>query len=197
MTNLLLDRRRVLATLAVIAAAPLAFARTPGALPGNSVYQLAATLQDQDGRSFELASLRGSPLLVSMFYSSCDMVCPMIFETVQQTLKMLPPDDRESMRVLMLSFDPARDTVPVLKKAAQAHGCDSRWTLARCDETTARKIAAVLGVQYRRLASGEFNHTSTIELLDKDGRIAARTGQLGAVEADFVKAVQVMARSPR
>jgi protein SCO1/2 len=62
--------------------------------------------------------------------------------------------------------------------------------LARCDERTAREVAAALGVQYRRLASGEFNHSSTIELLDADGRIAARSGQLGSVDPALVKAIR-------
>ena len=78
----------------------------------------------------------------------------------------------------------------MLQKAAQAHGCDARWTLARCDERTAREVAAALGIQYRRLASGEFNHSSTIELLDHEGRIAARSGQLGSVDQAFVKAIR-------
>jgi protein SCO1/2 len=45
-------------------------------------------------------------------------------------------------------------------------------------------------VQYRRLASGEFNHSSTIELLDADGRIAARTGTLAAVDPALLKTLR-------
>jgi protein SCO1/2 len=90
----------------------------------------------------------------------------------------------------MVSFDPARDSVAVLKQKAEAHQCDTRWTLARTDETSARKLAALLGVQYRRLASGEFNHSSTIELLDADGRIAARTGTLAAVDPQLLKTLR-------
>jgi protein SCO1/2 len=49
----------------------------------------------------------------------------------------------------------------------------------------------VLGVQYRRLASGEFNHSSTIEMLDAQGRIAARTGMLGTVDPGMLRALQL------
>jgi protein SCO1/2 len=118
------------------------------------------------------------------------MVCPLLFETIRWTLDALPAAQARKMRVLMVSFDPARDSVPVLQQTALAHGCDARWTLARCDERTAREVAAALGVQYRRLASGEFNHSSTIELLDADGRIAARSGQLGSVDPALVKAIR-------
>jgi protein SCO1/2 len=187
------SRRDVLAMFGALACTPwlATVARAADApLPGDSVYQLQAALTDQDGRAMELASLRGSPVLTTMFYTSCEMVCPMLFETIRYTLQAVPAAQREQVRVLMISFDPARDTVPVLKKTARDHGCDARWTLARCSDDSARQIAAALGIQYRQLASGEYNHSSTIELLDRQGRIAARTGQLGSVDKAFVKAIR-------
>jgi len=187
MTTRTIDRRTLLCGLGALAFTPLARA---GSLPGDSIYNLEAALVDQRGRRFELASRRGQPTLVSMFYSSCQMVCPMIFETVHATLKALPADEAAGMRVLMVSFDPSRDTVDVLATAAKAHGCDDRWTLARADEPTARAIAAVLGIQYRRLESGEFNDSTVIEFVDRDGRIVAKTSALGAVDPAFVKAAR-------
>jgi len=159
-------------------------------LPGNSVYQLRPPLTDQNGRPFDLASARGQPVLVSMFYTSCQMTCPMIISTIQQTVKALAPAERERVKVVMISFDPARDTAAVLKRTAEARGCDERWTLAHSDEANTRKIAAVLGVQYRRLADGDFSHSSAIELLDADGRIAARSGTLGSVDPNLLAALR-------
>jgi len=195
-TPLLPDRRRALLCLGAAACLPWRAMAASPTLPGNSVYQLQARLVDQDGRAFEWSALRGNPLLVSMFYSSCEMVCPLIFETVQRTLKALPAPQRSALKVLMISFDPARDTVAVLKKTAELHGCDAQWTLARCDDTTVRKIAAALGIQYRRLASGEFNHSSVIEFLDEEGRIAARSGTLGSVDPAFVSSIVAASRWP-
>ena len=183
-------RTRREALLALGALAGTLVLPAQAAAPTDSVYRLDATLSDQDGRAFPLASLEGGPVLASMFYTSCDMVCPMIFESVQATLRALPAAERANVRVLMVSFDPARDTQAVLKKTAEAHGCDGRWVLARADEATVRKVAAVLGVQYRRLASGEYNHSSSIALLDRHGRIAARTGKLGGADPALVAAVR-------
>jgi len=185
---LTLSRRSALLCLAAASFAPAAFAAAE--LPGSSIYQFQPPLTDQNGRPFDIASLRGRPVLVSMFYSSCEMVCPMIFQTLQMTLKALPANEQDRVRVLMVSFDPARDSVAVLKEKAQTHHCDARWTLARTDDANARKFAALLGVQYRRLASGEFNHSSTIELLDAEGRIAARTGTLAAVDPTLLKTLR-------
>jgi protein SCO1/2 len=189
MTRFQAARRRMLLALAALPALTLA----APALPGDSVYRLDAALTDQDGRALTLASLRGGPVLASMFYSSCEMVCPMIFETIHQTLKALPAAERAAVKVLLVSFDPARDTAEALKKTAQAHACDARWTLARADDATVRRIAAALGIQYRRLESGEYNHSTVIELLDPDGRIAARSGKLAAVDPALVQAIRHVA----
>jgi protein SCO1 len=191
MNNPTFTRRQALLSFGALACVPLAAqAAQPAATPGNSVYQLHAALTDQDGRAFELESLRGTPVLVSMFYSSCQMVCPMVFETIHSTLKALPAAERADVKVVMISFDPARDTVAVLKKTAAVRNCDAQWTLARGDENTSRKIAAALNIQYRRLSDGEFNHSTIISLLDREGRIAARTGKLGTVDTALVKAVR-------
>src|SRR5262245_18244820 len=100
-------RREALALL--LAGSALAAARA-ATLPTDSLYQLDVPLTDQDGKAFRLPELRGQPLLVSMFYTSCEMVCPMIFETIKLTLAKAGAPARQGTRVLMVSFDPARDT---------------------------------------------------------------------------------------
>ena len=125
-----------------------------------------------------------------MFYSSCEMVCPVLFETIAATLKALPPVTRDHVRVVMVSFDPVRDTVAVLKGTADKHSCDTHWSLVRGSNADVRQIAAVMGVQYRQLASGEFNHSTSVLLLDEDGRIVKRSGSLGAVDPDLVLALR-------
>jgi protein SCO1 len=189
MNELKLTRRSAMFALAAGALAPsLAFA---GELPGDSVYRLDAKLTDQNGKPFELASLQGTPVLATMFYTSCDMVCPMIFETMHSTLKALPAADRGKVKILLVSFDPEHDTVAALKKQAVQRQADTaQWVLARADEGTARKVAAVLGIQYRKLANGEYNHSSTIDLLDRNGRIVAKTGKLGVADPAMVAAIR-------
>lgn len=184
-----MTRRSALRALAAGACIPL-LARAAVLMPEDSIYRLPATLVDQDGRSFELSSLRGTPMLFSMFYTSCEMVCPMIFETIEATRKALRVSGQGAINVLMVSFDPARDTVEALKRTAVAHACDEHWTLARADDATVRKVAAVMGVQYRKLSNGEFNHSTLIDVLDRNGRIVARSGKLGSVDPVLVKAAK-------
>lgn len=171
-------------------AAPLANATANAALPGNSVYQLPITLTDQDNRSFELATRRGQPMVISMFYTSCQFVCPMLIETMRATTERLTADERAHLSSMLVSFDPERDSVDVLKSVAGKRGLDSSWTLARTDATSVRKLAATLGIQYRLLSDGEFNHSTVLILLDGQGRVVGRSNKMGTVDPAFLKLVQ-------
>ena len=174
------------------AAAPAASAGVSTApLPADSIYQLALPLTDQNGRSFRLDEHRGQPMLISMFYTSCQFVCPMLIDALRDTEARLTDAERARLHVLMVSFDPAHDSVAVLKRTAdQRHLDAAHWSLARADARNVRKLAAVLGIQYRALPDGEFNHTTALILIDADGRIAGRTAKLGDADPAFVKLVK-------
>ena len=49
----------------------------------------------------------------------------------------------------------------------------------------------MLGIRYRLLADGEFNHSSALILVDANGRILARTEKIGSKpDPEFVAAVR-------
>lgn len=159
-------------------------------LPANSVYQLSIPLSDQLGRTSKLEDWRGKPVLISMFYSSCEFVCPRIVEAVKKTEESLL-GHRAQVPVLMVSFDPVRDDTAKLNTMAEERRIDPKlWTLARTDARNVRKLAAILGIQYRELPSGEFNHSSVIILLDAEGRVVGKTTTLGEADPAFVKLVR-------
>jgi len=164
--------------------------------PTDSVYRLPVALSDQTGRTFRLDERRGQPMLVSMFYTSCQSVCPMLIDALRDTQRQLTPSEQEHLGLLVVSFDPVRDTVAVLKHTYDERGLDSHWSLARTDAATTRKLAAVLGIQYRALADGDFNHTTVLLLLDARGRIVARTSKLGNADPAFLKQVKVVVNAP-
>jgi protein SCO1/2 len=166
------------------------------AWPPRSVYRLDAPLTDQDGHALRwqdgvASAAAGQPRIVSMFYTRCDMVCPMLFEAIRGIEGGLPADARARLQVGLVSLDPARDDVAALKAtAAQRGGDPARWRLYRAKDADVRKIAGVLGVRYRRLSSGEFNHSTPIILLDGQGVELARTENIAKPDAAFIKAVQ-------
>ncbi|HEY8585627.1 MAG TPA: SCO family protein [Rhodanobacter sp.] len=165
-------------------------------LPGDSVYNLPMQLTTQDGQQQLLLARRGRPQLVTMFYTTCQMVCPMIIDSLRLTRNALDPAVRSQVDLLAVSFDPAKDDVATLHTYAEKRRLDPRiWTLARAEPAQVRQLSGLLGLQYRQLPDGEFNHSSELILLDADGRIAARTTVIGKLDPDFVTAVnQVVSR---
>jgi protein SCO1/2 len=151
--------------------------------PPASLYHLDAALTDQAGKPQGLDVYRGHPVLVTMFYASCKATCPLIVDTLRATEKKLTPAQRDRLRVLMVSIDPERDTPQALQRlAAERHIDTARWTLVRGDAEAVRDIAALLNVQYRKLPSGEFSHSTVIALLSPQGEVLASSGTLGGAD---------------
>lgn len=161
-------------------------------LPSDSVYQLNAPLVDQQGRKLRLADKRGKVQLVSMFYTSCKFICPLIIDSGKAIERSLTPAEQKKLGILLVSMDPQRDSPDKLAIVFNKRKLDaSRWTLASPKADDVRAIAGVLGIRYRQLEDGEFNHTSALVLLDANGRILARTEQMGTrPDPEFVAAVR-------
>ena len=189
LTCLLATLLSMLLAATALAQAP---ARKPAPLPGDSVMRLDDRFVDQDGRSFTLAQRRGKPQLVTMFYSSCKYACPLLIDSGKGVEHALTPAQRGKLQILYLSFDPVRDQPKKLAALAAQRKLDrTRWTLATTDAAGVRRTAAVLGVRYRQLDNGEFNHSSQLILLDREGRVLARTDKLGPIaDPEFIAKVK-------
>ena len=160
-------------------------------LPPNSVYHLQVSLEDQSGEISGLDRYRGKPVLVTMFYTSCPHVCPMLISTIKFTESELTEQELAGLRVLTISIDPERDSPEQLLELMERHRVDaSRWSMARPDPGDLRTIAGVFGVRYKKLSDGEFNHTTRIILLDQDGTQVASTEQLGRTDVEFLEAIK-------
>lgn len=175
---------RLLLALSALVLATIATATDDTPLPGDSVYHLDVVLTDQDGRDFALSELRGRPVLISMFYTSCRYICPLIIDSARGVEQALDEAERAGLRIVLVSLDPDRDDPAALKRIADRRRLDTtRWSLARTDAQSVRRIAAALGFRYRALADGEFNHTSQMVLLDRDGRRSVSAEAGGPVPA--------------
>ncbi|MGN6513565.1 MAG: SCO family protein [Lysobacteraceae bacterium] len=183
--------RFLIACLTLLLALPALAADPPAPLPRESLYQLALPLTDQHGAHYDWRSLRGTPRVVGMFYTSCQFTCPLIVESGKAIQKQLTSAQRERLGMVLISMDPQRDTPEALQRVAARHRVDAHWTLAAPRAADVRAVAGVLGVRYRQLADGDFNHTAALVLLDSDGRELARTEDIGSVpDPAFVAAVR-------
>ena len=160
-------------------------------LPGDSLYQTPLVLRDQQGRRFTLASLRGHPVIVSMFYASCTSICPLTIEAIERMRRAASAPGHEELAVLMISFDPGHDSVGRLSEVAQAHRLDpAHWHVARPERGDIDAFAATLGVAYRARANGDISHNAVVALLDGEGRIVARTADAERLDPAFVDALR-------
>jgi protein SCO1/2 len=160
---------------------------------GESIYQLNVPLQGPPDVKVGLAAGRGHPVLIAMFYATCRSSCPVIVSAIKRIESQLSASEREDLHVLLVSFDADRDTADVLRQLAIKHDVDAaRWRFAAAPEPGARALAAVLGVQYRRMPEGEFSHNAVIALLDRDGAIVQRSEELVPPNAEMVQRTRAL-----
>ncbi len=160
-------------------------------VPTDSIYRLPITLTDQDGGSFHLEDRAGKVQLVSMFYTSCQLTCPLVIEAIKRNQATLDAGARAKLDVLVVSFDAQHDTTQRLEQVFVERKIDAKtWTFARADARDVRKLAAALDIQYRVLDNGMINHSTALVLLDAQVRILARTDALSSLDPEFVKALQ-------
>jgi protein SCO1/2 len=165
--------------------------RTSNAAPASSGFELLkpgesvpeAAFVDQDGQPRDFASFKGSTVLVTFIYTRCPMptFCPLMdrnFAAVQAKLKSDPALSR--VHLVSISFDPATDTPPVLKKHAASLGADlSRWTFLTGDRDEVDKFAMRFGVAVTREMNDPTNITHNLRtaIVDPKGTLVkAYTG---------------------
>ncbi|WP_406175868.1 SCO family protein [Streptomyces sp. NBC_00996] len=103
------------------------------------------TLTDQNGHSYDLVKqTAGRPTLLYFGYSHCPDVCPTATVDIALAVRQLPAPDREKLRVVFVSTDPARDTPRRLKQWLGA--IDPTFTGLTGDFTVVQKAARSLGV---------------------------------------------------
>ncbi len=132
----------------------------------------AYTLVDSAGEPLSLRSLRGQPVVVSIVYTACSSVCPVITQrllaAVDNARKVFGTD---RFAVLTVGFDARNDTPTRLTQFASTQGIDmTSWRLASGDAATIEALLRDLGFSYAAVAGG-FDHLSQTTILDREGRV--------------------------
>lgn len=73
------------------------------------------TLQSADG-PVSLHDMRGKVVMLFFGYTSCPAACPTTLTTISDALSQLGEDEINLTRVIFVSIDPERDTLPKLKE---------------------------------------------------------------------------------
>jgi len=136
----------------------------------DSVFNITDNWTAANGSAFQLSALGGKPTVIAMVYTSCQYVCPLTVQNIKRIGRSLGAAQAANTNFALFSLDPERDTPAKLTEFAKLHGiANPSWTLAQGNASAIRKLAVTLGVKYKKVESGDYEHDATIFILDKDG----------------------------
>lgn len=160
------------------------------AVSGQSLHVLPSAWTNQLGEQRHLRDYAGRVVVLAMVYTHCDNACPRIIADLRRIRDGLGEQGDEPVYVLV-SIDTERDSVARLHQFGQDTGLSKLgWQLWRASAGTVRELAAVLGVQYKRVSDTDFAHSNLISVLDQDGVIAHQQQGLGAAPDATIRAIQ-------
>lgn len=163
-----------------------------GSLPKLSLDMVRAN----DGKAVTASDYRGKVTLLYFGYTYCPDVCPMTLSNVARTVKSLGAS-ASSVRVLFVTVDPSRDTLPVLQRYVAAFGPqvdglrgdpNDLVALARRYRVAYSVTPAAPGQAY------EVTHSSGIYVFDKSGAPRLLVSSLSGDKPDISGTAQDLQR---
>jgi protein SCO1 len=131
-------------------------------------------LEDQNGKAFTDAQMKGHPFLVFFGFTHCPDICPTTLFDMSQMMKALGPD-ADRVGVLFITVDPDRDTPKALKDYLS--NFDPRLRGLTGDQAQIDAAIKEYRVYAKKvpLENGDYtmDHTAIVYLMDKDGRFVA------------------------
>jgi protein SCO1/2 len=159
-----------------------------GAMPDLSFHMTRAN----DGAEVTADDYRGKVVLLYFGYTHCPDACPTTLANLATVLQKLGPQAKQ-LRVLFVTVDPARDTLPILKAyvASFAPGIDG---LRGTDDEIAA-LARRYRVLYRVTPASpggdvQVMHASSTFFFDRDGRarlVTTSTDDTAAIAGDIAR----------
>ena len=157
-------------------------------ISGNVPDLAFALTRAQDGAQVSAADYRGDMVLLYFGYTYCPDVCPLTLSNVAQVLRRMGPSSAAHVRVLFITVDPERDTLPALKRYAAAFGSNFAGLRGTPDEL------ATLAKRYRVAYSSrpdpdpsryDVTHSSALYAFDGEGRARLLITSLSAADPDI------------
>jgi protein SCO1/2 len=151
---------------------------TPGEMKINGAYMFETPrnigefdLVDHRGESFGPASLEGKWTLVFFGFTACPDICPTTMSFLNEFVQQLEGTEAEDTAVVMISVDPARDTVEQLAAYVPYFNPDFRGVTGEFLEI--HRVATALNTPFRKVpGQGEnyqVDHSSNVVLINPRG----------------------------
>ena len=136
--------------------------------------------RDEEGRAVRLGDLFGGrPVILSLAYYGCPMLCGMALQGIASSLKTLSFDAGREFEVVTVSFDPRETPAQARDRKTQSidlygrPGASQGWRFLTGDAEPIRALTRAVGFRYVWDAEQkQFAHPTGIVLLTPKGRIA-------------------------
>lgn len=127
---------------------------------------------DSSGQRVALADLRGRPLVISMVYTGCADICPVIIENLYPAVELAQSTlGKDSFAVITVGFDVVNDTPERMRSYARSRGVDlPNWQFLSADADTVNALSDAIGFEIIPSAGG-FGHAAQITIADGKGQI--------------------------
>ena len=162
----------------------------PAAFSDKSLYQVESKWTTDTGKEIKLGALAGRPQVVLMFFSRCTAACPILANDLRRIEAALTPTERASVSFTLVSFDSNRDTPVALSEYRKAWSLPENWSLLNGDSDDVLELAALLGVQFKREADGQFVHSNVITLLNSNGEIVFQKSGLDSDLQEMIHQIE-------
>lgn len=120
-------------------------------------------LRDQDGATVDPAALRGTPVIYTFVYSTCEDTCPTQVQTIRGALDRLGRD----VPVIAVSVDPAGDTPRRAKRFLLEQQMTGRMRFLLGSRQELDPVWAGYAIQPQ---TGKLDHSAYVVLVDGNGR---------------------------
>ena len=148
-------------------------------------------LRGSDGSELTLARFRGKVVLLSFGFTQCAAVCPTTLATMAQARRALGPS-ADAVQVVFVTVDPERDSSGQMKAYLTAFDPTFIGATGRPEALAAvRKSYGVVAEKVPMGGSYAVDHTSSIFLIDRQGRLRAMM-PYGRDARDFVHDVNLL-----
>jgi protein SCO1/2 len=164
-------------------------------LSARSLYRLDARFTDDQGATVSLSDLRDRPVVLAMFFASCEYACPIIVNDMKRLRTALPAGTNVRPRFVLVSFDSARDNTAALRAYRERMNLDADWTLLRSEPASVQELAMLLGVKFKRDDRGQLSHSNIITILNPEGEIPHQQAGLVGDVSGAAKIVAGLKRS--
>jgi protein SCO1/2 len=155
-----------------------------------SLYNLPSKWTNQNGQNIEMKDLRGKVLVMVMIYTSCKSACPRLVADMRNIESRLPENIKENVKLVLVSIDPEVDTPKRLKAFSIENKMEGdQWLFLRSTEENTREFAAVLAVNYKKIAPLDFSHSNIISVFNAEGELAYQQEGLGVNSDETIKKI--------